>query len=69
MTNEDLADRILARIERDQAIHKSSIVEELELAQPRSDPKPYVYQSIQDQITERIKAMKQRDGYPVEGSK
>ena len=32
MTNEDLADRIMARIEREQAIHKSSIVEELQLA-------------------------------------
>lgn len=31
MTNEDLADRIMARIERDQAIHKSSIVEEIDL--------------------------------------
>lgn len=68
MTPDQLAERIMARIERDQAIHKSSIVEELELAQPRSDSKPFVYQSIQDQITARIEAMKQRDGYPVEPS-
>lgn len=32
MSPDQLADRIMARIERDQAIHKSSIVEELQLA-------------------------------------
>lgn len=33
MTNEDLADRIMFRIEREGAIHKSSIVQEIELAE------------------------------------
>jgi hypothetical protein len=71
MTNEDLADRIMFRIEREGAIHKSSIVQELELAQ-----RPIVARSSWADVLGKsivppgeIEAMLCHDGYPVEGSK
>lgn len=71
MTPDQLAERIMHRIERDQAIHKSSIVQELELAQrpivARSAWSDYLGKSIVPQA--EIDALFSRDGYPVEGSK
>jgi len=66
MTAEQLAERIMDRIEKDQAIHKSSIVEELQLACAPVAKPVSIHDQIQDQITRRIEAMKQRDGYPVQ---
>lgn len=71
MTADQLAERIMQRIERDQAIHKSSIVEELQLAcapiVARSSWSDYLGKSIVPQA--EIDALFSRDGYPVEGSK
>lgn len=50
MTNDDLADRIMSRIERDQAIHKSSIVEELQLACQRPIVRREVMEKLKDAL-------------------
>jgi hypothetical protein len=51
MTPDQLADRIMRRIEDDKAIHKSSIVEELTLAcASASGPR----QQINDHLTEYL---------------
>lgn len=68
MTTEDLADRIMARIERDQAIHKSSIVQELELAQVQAPNfRDELRRKVLNQITESFHTydLAKRDGYPV----
>lgn len=79
MTEDELADRIMARIERDQAIHKSSIVQEIELFQMAylescfartASKKPYDVRSVQALIDKGLREVQaKRDGYPVEGSK